>query len=208
MVTVAPETLPLMWLKTTITDEHALCSSVAHTNEHKTLLHRLDLLLKHVSRNTYARPPRYKSPSLMGAMKGNERLEISLVKKEMLIVIYNKNSKPVERIEDREYYNDLPGKIPPDLNKVNNQSKVDAITEHLIDLNDRLETKMLKTSTNLPQYVNCMEGAIDGNATMESPSTEAAAQRDPFDMRKCFKSIDYKLNLLIFIFISSNRAFQ
>lgn len=70
-------------------------------------------------------------------------------------------------------------------NNNNNQSKVDAITGHLIDLNDRFDTKAPKTpTTELPQYVNCMEGAMDENTPMESSSIEAAAaQRDPFDMR-------------------------
>lgn len=136
---------------------------------------------------------------------------------------------PAQRIEDREYYNDLPGKIPPDIMAINNgssdrmnkmipplaapRSKKSAITTtttpnnpqeeqiNLIDLNDDLKPPLTTTSSaynsNLfskqirptdSQYVNC--GASDTTTTSTS-----TANKDPFDMRKCFVIIMYNLTI-------------
>lgn len=94
-----------------------------------------------------------------------------------------KTSTPsTQRNDDREYYNDLPGKIPPDVaangsgNKnINKDDQLQQVS--LIDLNDDLQLIHSQSSSVVtsvkskllpsdPQYVNCM-----------------ADNKDPFDMR-------------------------
>ncbi|OTF78100.1 SHC-transforming protein 1-like protein [Euroglyphus maynei] len=124
----------------------------------------------------------------------------------------NSQITPMQRIEDREYYNDLPGKIPPDITTINNdsigttnkmitplpapRSKKSAITTpttnpqdeqiNLIDLNDDLKSPLTNPPAhngNLstdPRYVNC------GTSETTTGTATSIADKDPFDMRKCF----------------------
>ena len=152
----------------------------------------------------------------------------------------NDNSQitPAQRIEDREYYNDLPGKIPPDIVTINNgitnkmitppmaapRNKKPSINSttattsnnpqeeqiNLIDLNDDLKPSLNSSACNSnllnknilptdPRYVNC--GTSETTA-----ATTSIADKDPFDMRKCFIFIMYHHLIITWTFL--NRTFQ
>lgn len=96
--------------------------------------------------------------------------------------------------DPRDYYNDLPGKVPPDI-----KAKADLFDSqpNLIDLNTDLDTSLTANTNNVEaEYVNCSTNSnldlkqfdstlgehFDADSTY-SVFSGTSTTKDPFDMR-------------------------
>lgn len=82
---------------------------------------------------------------------------------------------------DSEYYNDLPGKMPPEFSETSSsasEKRRDRLHSNLIDLNTSIEHQR-------DEYVNDSDGNISDVNYNNNIVAQAAASRDVFDMQ-CF----------------------